>query len=411
MRSRNLLFACWGTYGEVFPITRLAAECQLLGHKVHLAANKKYSSLAAELRVAFAPLGPDRADLPTAAAPLEIVDKGLFGFLDKHVPLQTSQCEAAIAAMGKCDAMICGWLTPGALLTAEKRGIPVLFHFVYPLLLMQLADFPILPTFRRASHAAKKSLEVARKLYRVMQNAGESAFAEYFRLREDLGLPQYRGTIFEGPPNATRIALFSPHLLTTRKTNAPTALLGFVPHLAGPRPVPESVQSFLGTKKRVVLISFGSEVARVADELTGACCAAAVALGCRAIVLNPAYATVSLIGEDVLVVPECAPSALLPWCCAMITHGGIGTIHDALRAGRPILCIPHYGDQFDNAHRIENMGIGVALGRETVTEETVTSALALLLEEEIIRTRSSLWPMHLGEDRPIDRIKQLLNKL
>jgi UDP:flavonoid glycosyltransferase YjiC (YdhE family) len=102
---------------------------------------------------------------------------------------------------------------------------------------------------------------------------------------------------------------------------------------------------------------------------------------------------------------------LLPCCSALVTHGGIGTIHDELVAGRPILCIPHFGDQFDNAQRIETLGIGFALDRETATPEAVTSALARLLEDEEIRTRSSLWPARLAEDRPVEGIKHLLNSL
>ncbi len=45
----------------------------------------------------------------------------------------------------------------------------------------------------------------------------------------------------------------------------------------------------------------------------------------------------------------------------MVHHGGVGTTAEALRAGRPQIVVPFFGDQPDHASRIERLGIGVAL--------------------------------------------------
>ena len=45
----------------------------------------------------------------------------------------------------------------------------------------------------------------------------------------------------------------------------------------------------------------------------------------------------------------------------VICHGGSGTVLGALRAGVPMVSLPHFGDQFPNAHRIVASGAGVVL--------------------------------------------------
>ena len=53
--------------------------------------------------------------------------------------------------------------------------------------------------------------------------------------------------------------------------------------------------------------------------------------------------------------------ALLPQVAALVHHGGIGTTAEALRAGTPQLVAPFAHDQFDNAARVEALGVGLAL--------------------------------------------------
>jgi UDP:flavonoid glycosyltransferase YjiC (YdhE family) len=51
-------------------------------------------------------------------------------------------------------------------------------------------------------------------------------------------------------------------------------------------------------------------------------------------------------------------SPLLPRCAALVHHGGIGTAAQAMAAGIPQLIMALAHDQFDNADRIQRLGIG-----------------------------------------------------
>ncbi len=60
---------------------------------------------------------------------------------------------------------------------------------------------------------------------------------------------------------------------------------------------------------------------------------------------------------------------------AFITHGGMGGTMEALRHAVPLIAIPQAGDQFPNAARIAELGLGAWLPREDVTAERLREAL------------------------------------
>jgi UDP:flavonoid glycosyltransferase YjiC (YdhE family) len=48
---------------------------------------------------------------------------------------------------------------------------------------------------------------------------------------------------------------------------------------------------------------------------------------------------------------------LFPHAAAIVHHGGIGTMAQALRSGRPQLIVPYFADQIDNAARAARLGV------------------------------------------------------
>jgi UDP:flavonoid glycosyltransferase YjiC (YdhE family) len=69
---------------------------------------------------------------------------------------------------------------------------------------------------------------------------------------------------------------------------------------------------------------------------------------------------------------------LLPRVRAIVHHGGIGTTSQALASGVPQVIRPHAFDQFDHAARVERLGCGVWLRRDSDSSKS----LRLILESE-----------------------------
>ena len=78
---------------------------------------------------------------------------------------------------------------------------------------------------------------------------------------------------------------------------------------------------------------------------------------------------------------------ILPHCDLIITHGGNNTTTEALHFGKPMILLPLFWDQYDNAQRMDELGFGVRLSTYSFTDEEMTGALARLLGDRGLRER------------------------
>jgi hypothetical protein len=85
---------------------------------------------------------------------------------------------------------------------------------------------------------------------------------------------------------------------------------------------------------------------------------------------------------NVLVERFIPQAALLPHCRLLISHAGSGAMLGALAAGVPMLAVPQGADQFYNAERIANAGLGLRLLPQELTAENVRDRASRLLADE-----------------------------
>jgi UDP:flavonoid glycosyltransferase YjiC (YdhE family) len=67
---------------------------------------------------------------------------------------------------------------------------------------------------------------------------------------------------------------------------------------------------------------------------------------------------------------------------AFITHGGQNSILETVYAGKPVLAIPCFADQFRNAAAVAKKAFGTYVSLSDVTVDTLTAALYELLNNE-----------------------------
>ena len=84
---------------------------------------------------------------------------------------------------------------------------------------------------------------------------------------------------------------------------------------------------------------------------------------------------------DIVAVAYAPHSELMPRAAAVVHQGGIGTMGQALRAGRPMLVVPFSHDQPDNAMRAERLGVARTLTRRAYRADTAATALGALLAD------------------------------
>jgi MGT family glycosyltransferase len=89
---------------------------------------------------------------------------------------------------------------------------------------------------------------------------------------------------------------------------------------------------------------------------------------------------------------------VLPYCSAVLTHGGHGTVMKALAAGVPLVVAPLGRDQPDNAARIVHAGAGLRV-RKTASAGTLRDALGRVLDEPRYRAAARRMAATLAAER------------
>ncbi|XP_073162968.1 UDP-glucuronosyltransferase 1A6-like isoform X3 [Lepidochelys kempii] len=89
-----------------------------------------------------------------------------------------------------------------------------------------------------------------------------------------------------------------------------------------------------------------------------------------------------------------------PKARAFITHGGSHGIYEGICNGVPMVLMPLFGDQMDNAKRIESRGAGVTLNVLEMTSKDLSDALNAVINDKSYKENiMHLSALHL--DRPI----------
>jgi MGT family glycosyltransferase len=101
--------------------------------------------------------------------------------------------------------------------------------------------------------------------------------------------------------------------------------------------------------------------------------------------------------------------ALLPLVDAVITHGGNNTVTECIHFGKPMVVLPLFWDQYDNAQRMDELGLGVRLPTFEFEDARLGEAIDRLLGDEARATRmkaiSKDLQLNPGTERAADSIE------
>jgi MGT family glycosyltransferase len=80
-------------------------------------------------------------------------------------------------------------------------------------------------------------------------------------------------------------------------------------------------------------------------------------------------------------------TTILPHVDLVITHGGNNTVTEAFHFGKPMIVLPLFWDQYDNAQRVDELGFGVRLDTYGHEPEDLRGAVDRLLGDDGVRAR------------------------
>jgi len=102
---------------------------------------------------------------------------------------------------------------------------------------------------------------------------------------------------------------------------------------------------------------------------------------------------------------------VIPLVDLVITHGGHNTFNEVLFFGKPMIVMPLFIDQFDNAQRIHEKGFGTRLDAHKCTEEELISAIDKLLNDQNLKDRLSLMSSRMQTSKRLEKAAELIENL
>ncbi|MDP4002864.1 glycosyltransferase [Methylobacterium sp. NEAU K] len=388
----------------MLPFIALGHELLARGHGVSLAAPAPFEPMALRAGLAFQPLG-SAADYEAVIRQPDLWHPrwGFQLMFDFAVRVAETACLwlGATRARGVDQVVVASPLAWGARLAQELYAIPTATLHVMPFLIESRSDPPRLPGL-----PLPRILPAALRAY-VNQGVDAVAVGPFTlpplnALRARLGLDPV-GRLRHWWNSPTRMLLMFPDWYAAPQADWPAQAvqLGFplVDRFGDVAAMPPELEAFLSAGDAPIVFTYGSAMRQGADffETALRICRS---MGRRGVLLAPQGGQIpERLPAGVVHLPYAPLSALLPRSAALVHHGGVGTVAQALAAGIPQLVVPVAFDHFDEGRRLKDRTLGATLSRRAFRPARAARVLGRLLADPAVARACGQAKARMAESR------------
>jgi MGT family glycosyltransferase len=101
-------------------------------------------------------------------------------------------------------------------------------------------------------------------------------------------------------------------------------------------------------------------------------------------------------------------TSVIARCDLVITHGGNNTTTEAFHFGKPMIVLPLFWDQYDNAQRVQELGLGIRLPTYAFEDDELTGAVDRLVADAELRSRAEALGRSIRSARGTERAADLI---
>lgn len=393
----RVVLATIGSLGDLHPFIAIGRALKEQGARVTLALPDDGLAKARGAGLDAASISPsyasvcDRLGMTQAEVAERVIADTSFVLDQILMPSLSASARALDEVADGADVLAGSIFSFAAGIVAEKRQLPFAAVVLQPMTLFSTYHPPSAPRFEIMRHQPRTAIgrgwngaiyRLAKKKLRQRYAAGIDAVRGEHGLGASSGAPLFD----HGPMTQTTVCCWS-RALSQLPPDAPAnaALTGF-PFFDSQTGTEETIAPelarFLDAGDAPLVFTLGSVAVVLARRFYQEAAGAARALGRRAVMLTGEVDTPARIEGDCLFMAYAPHSLLFPRAAAIVHHGGIGTTGQALRAGRPQIVVPHFGDQFDNAARLRRLGVAAIIDRDKFEQPLVESVLGRVLGDQ-----------------------------
>ncbi|MBI1290285.1 glycosyltransferase [bacterium] len=390
----KFVITTFGSAGDVHPFMALALQLQGRGHEVVIVTSVKFQPAIEARGLRCVPLGSvEEYDRVLLDPRLWDRDRGLevvLGMMTKGLAPTIEVLRKEIVA--GATVLVASSLGFAARIVGEQQRVPVASVHLAPSLFWSAFDPPFLSP--QVGFLRRLPPFAVRAMYRLMDFAVDKRFGR--ALNAEFVACGYRPVrdLFSRwlhSPDLT-VAMFPDWFAAPQRDwPHPHFSAGFPVYTEqGDAPLDPVLEQFLAAGDAPITFAPGSanvQCARFFLEALTAC----KALGRRAVFVAPSPDTVPRdLPPGILALRYVPFERLFARSCAVVYHGGIGTLAQCCAAGVPQLVMPMAHDQFDNAQRIARLGNGRVLPSDRFKEPAVERELRALLETPSYRQQAAV---------------------
>lgn len=379
-----------GSHGDVHPFLAIGRALRSRGMRAIVAVPPHFRDDVAAAGLEFASLGEGfdteallrHPDLMHPRRGGRVVLDRIFDATPERVRALEALCERE-----RPDAIVTHHVAFGARWVAARRGIPCAVACLAPLMWFSPSD-PAPSIQRRAGRWRAAVARMQMKALRPLVPCYGDRLVN--RVREKAGFARERG-VFLADWNGgdANLGLWSRHYRgPTPDDPAAGRITGF-PYYDGPAALDPRLEAFLGAGDPPVVFSLGTAAVHTPRGFYEIAAETCRRLSMRGVLLvGRGGAVPAALPPDVAAFESAPFSLLFPRAAASVHHGGIGSVAQSLRSGRPFVAVPHAHDQFNNSLRAVNLGVAAALDRRRLTPEKLARALRQVLGDEAVARRA-----------------------
>lgn len=398
----NILLCTIGSAGDVHPFIGLGQGLRERGYRVTLITSQFFEAQAREAGLDFVGLGTIEDYQATIRNPdLWDPEKGFKVFAESVVfPIMQPVYEI-IASFDPSTTVVAAQAQVfGAHIAHEKLGFPFITIHLTPAAFRSVHEFPLLPAWMprplKRGFLGLLDAFVLDKLFAPEIN----------RFRGRLGLPPVK-KIFDRWTHSPQLNLgLFPDWFARPQPDWPpqTRLTSFIfyDRQNGHESMSERFEEFLNAGSAPIIFTPGTAM-KHAHQFFADCITACQRLGRRGILLT--QHPEQLPGElpkDIQHFAYLPFSTILPHAAALVHHGGIGTVAQAIAAGIPQVIRPTAHDQPENGIRVERLGIGATLNPKQFNAASLADKLDTLLTSQPILDRCKAFARRIDPEQSLN---------
>jgi UDP:flavonoid glycosyltransferase YjiC (YdhE family) len=316
--------------------------------------------------------------------------KGPEAIGDMIIPHLRDIYEDLDEATKDADLLLTHPLPFAGTLLAQKKRLPWVSSVLAPASFLSVYDPIVPPQWPWLYYLMKISPWVGRGVMALATVKLDKMAEPIYEFRRELGLPRGEQPLFGGQHSPTKVlALFSKLLAKPQPDWPRNAVITGFPFydrrdFFGEKEASPEVLKFLDGGSPPIVFTLGSSAYWVARNFYRDSITAAQTLKRRALLLigHARNLPPGPLPEGVAAFEYAPYSEVMPRACAIVHQGGVGTTGQGMRAGRPVLVVPHAHDQFDNGARVERLGCARVLPRPRYDAQSAARELRALLDDQ-----------------------------